>query len=103
MTCRRIETEDHTIILVAENKIESTPWRGATKLTHGTIQEADTEKIHEIPETHICLRATDKTLAMIHAREMDKDTIPGNVGWNNRTDRFDLSHLAMTGDKIAKQ
>ena len=66
------------------------------------IQEANTETIHEIHETHTCLRATDKRLAMIHAVEMDKDTIPENVGRNNKIDRFNLSRLAMTGDKIAK-
>ena len=39
---------------------------------------------------------------MIHVRDMDKATIPENVGRNNKTDRFDLSHLAMTGDKTGK-
>ena len=43
-----------------------------------------------------------KTNAMIHARDMDKDTILENVGRNNKIDRFDLSHLAMTRDKTAK-
>ena len=33
---------------------------------------------------------------------MDKETILENVGRNNKIDRFDLSHLAMTGDKTAK-
>jgi len=101
-TCRTTITEDHAIILVTENEIETTPWTGETKMTHGKTQEADMKTIHEIPEPHTCLRATDKTLAMIHARDMDKDTILENVGLNNKTDRFDLSHLAMTGDKTVK-
>ena len=71
-------------------------------MTHGTMQETDVELTHEITKTHTCLRAIDKTIAMIHARDMDKDTILQNVGRNNKTDRFDLSHLAMTGDKTAK-
>ena len=33
---------------------------------------------------------------------MDEDTILENGGRNNKIDRFDLSHLAMTGDKTAK-
>ena len=71
-------------------------------MTHGTIQEADTETTHEVPETHTWLRAIDKSVAMIHARDMDKDTILESGGRNNRTDRFDLSHVVMTGDKSAK-
>ena len=39
---------------------------------------------------------------MIHTRDMDKDTILESAGRNNKTDRFDLSHLVMTGDKTAK-
>ena len=57
---------------------------------------------HEITETHTCRRAIDKTNTMIHARDMDKDAILENVGRNNKINRFDLSHLAMTGDKTAK-
>ena len=49
-----------------------------------------------------CLRATDKTIALIHAKNMDNDTIPENVGQNNKIDQFDLSHLAMRGDKTGK-
>ena len=82
--------------------MEITPWTREAKMTHGTTQQADKEKTHKIPETHTCLRAIDKTIAMIHARDMDKDTILENVGRNNQIDRFDLSHLAMTGDKTAK-
>ena len=70
-------------------------------MTHGTIQETDMEITHEIPELHTCLRAIDKTIAMIHARDMDKDTTLESVGRNNKIDRFDLSHLVMTGDKTA--
>ena len=40
-------------------------------MTHGTIQEADMGITHAIPETHTCLRAIDKTIAMIHARDLD--------------------------------
>ena len=71
-------------------------------MTHEKTQEADTETIHEKPETYTCLRAIDKTTAMIHARDKDNDTILENVGRNNKIDRFDLSHLAMTGDKTVK-
>ena len=71
-------------------------------MTHGKIQEADMKVTHEIPETHTCLRATDMTHAIIHAIDMDKDTIPENVGRKNKIDRFDLSHLAMRGNKIAQ-
>ena len=71
-------------------------------MTHGTIQEADMEITHEIPETHTCLRAIDKTIAMIHARDMDKDTILETTSRNNNIDQFGPSHLAMTWDKIAK-
>ena len=71
-------------------------------MTHGTVQETDMEITHEIPETHTCLRAIDQTIAMIHARDMDKNTILQNVGRNNKRDRFDLSHPVMTGDKTDK-
>ena len=71
-------------------------------MTHGKTQEAHTKTTHEIPKTHTCPRAIDKTIAMIHARDMDKEPILENVGLNNKTDRFDLSHLAMTGDKTGK-
>ena len=82
--------------------METTPWTGEAKLIHGTIQEADTETTYEIPETHTCLRAIDKTIAMIHARDLDKDTILESAGRNNKTDRFVFSHLVMTGDKTAE-
>ena len=72
-------------------------------MTHGKIQEANMKMTHEKPGTHTCLRATDKTPAMIHARDMDKNTIPENVGRNNKIDRFDLSHLAMTREEMAKR
>ena len=101
-TCRTTITEDHAIILVAENEIETAATTGELKMTHGKTQGADMKTIHEITETHTCRRAMDKTNAMIHGRDTDKDTIPENVGLNNKTDRFDLSHLAMTGDKTAK-
>ena len=39
---------------------------------------------------------------MIHGRDTDKDMILENVGRNDKIDRFDLSHLAVTGDKTAK-
>ena len=71
-------------------------------MTHRKTQEADMKTTHEIPEKHTCLRATDRTLAMIHAGEMEKDIIPENVGLNNKKNRFDLSYLAMMGDKMAK-
>ena len=102
ITCRTITTEDHAIILVTENEIEITPWTGEARMTHGKTQEADTKTTHGITETHTCRRAIDKIIAMIHVRDMDKATIPENVGLNNKTDRFDLSHLAMTGDKTGK-
>ena len=102
ITCRKTKTEDHAIILVTENEIEITPWTGEARMTHGKTQEADTKTTHGITETHTCRRAIDKIIAMIHVRDMDKATIPENVGLNNKTDRFDLSHLAMTGDKTAK-
>ena len=71
-------------------------------MTPGKTQEADMKTTHAITETHTCLPAIDKTLAMSHARDMDKNTILENVGLNNKADRFDLSHLAMIGDKTAK-
>ena len=71
-------------------------------MTHRRAQEADTETTHEKLETHTYPRAIDKTIAMIHARDMDKGTILGNIGRNNKIDRVDLSHLGMTGDKTAK-
>ena len=74
---------------------------GEPKMTHRKTQEADTKTTHGITETHTCLRAIDRTNAMIHASDMDKDTILVNVGLN-KTDRFNLSHLAMTGDKTGK-
>ena len=101
-TCRTIETKDHAIILVIENEIEITPWTGEAKMTHGTIQETDKEITHEIHETHTCLRAIDKTIAKVHARDMDKGTFLENVGRNNKIDQFVLSQLVMTGDKTAK-
>ena len=70
-------------------------------MTHGKTQKADMKTTHEIIETHTCRRAIDMTIAMIHARDMDKDTILESAGRNTKTDRFNLSHLAMTGDKIA--
>ena len=90
------------IILVTENEIETAPWTGEPKMTHGKTQEADTKTTHGISETHTCLRAIDRTNAMIHASDMDKDTILVNLGLNNKTDRFDLSHVVVTGDKTAK-
>ena len=101
-TCRIIIREAHAIIIVAENEIETAPWTGEPKMTHRKTQEADTKTTHGITETHTCLRAIDRTNAMIHASDMDKDRILVNVGLNNKTDRFDLSHLAMTGDKTGK-
>ena len=71
-------------------------------MTHGTIQEADMETIHEIPEPHTCRRAIDTPNAMIDARDMDEDTIPEILGRNNKIDRFVLSNLAMTGDETAE-
>ena len=71
-------------------------------MTHRRTREADMEATHEIPELYTCFRAIEKTLEMIHARDMGKDTLLENVGRNNKTDRFDLSHLAMTGDKATK-
>ena len=71
-------------------------------MNHERTEEADTEATHEIPETYTCLRAIDRTIAMIHARDIDKDTILENVGRNSKIYRFDLSHLAMTGDKTNK-
>ena len=102
ITCRTVETEDQAMILVTENEIETTPWTGEAKMTHGKTQEADTKTTHEIIETHTCPHAIDKTIAMIHARDMDKNTILESASRNTKTDRFDLSHLAMTGDKTAK-
>ena len=102
VTCRTVETEDHAIILVTENEIETTPRTGEARMTHGKTQEADMKTTHEIIETHTCPHAIDKTVAMIHAKDMDKDTIPESAGRNTKTDRFNLSHLAMTGDKTAK-
>ena len=98
ITCRTVETEDHAIILVAENEIETAPWTGEPKMTHGKTQEADMKTTHGITETHTCRRAIDKIIGMIHVRDMDRATIPENVRLNNKTDRFDLSHLEMTGD-----
>ena len=71
-------------------------------MTHGTIQEADTKTTHEIIETHTCPHAIDKIIAMIQARDMDKDRILESTGRNTKKDRFDLSHLAKTGDKTGK-
>ena len=71
-------------------------------MSYRRTREADTETTHEIPETHNCLRANDKTNAMIHGRNTDKDTILENAARNNKTDWFNFSHLAMTGDKNAK-
>ena len=71
-------------------------------MTPGKTQEADMKTTHAITETHTCLPAIDKKAAMIHVKDMDKDTILGNAGLNNKADRFDLSHLAMIGDKTAK-
>ena len=71
-------------------------------MTHGKTQEADMKTTHEITETHTCRRAIGNTNAMIHGRDTDKDTIIENVGRNNKLDRFDLSHLAMTRNKTAK-
>ena len=102
ITCRTIETEDHAIILVTENAIEITPWTGEAKRTHGTIQEADLDMTHEITETHTCFRAIDKTIATIHDRDMDKDTILESAGRNDNIEQFDLSHLVVKGDKTAK-
>ena len=102
ITCPTIETEDHAITLVAESEIETTPWTGETGTTQEKTQAADRETIHEKPETYKCFRTIDKTIAMIHARDLDNDTILENVGRNNKIDRFDLSHLAMTGDKTVK-
>ena len=99
---RTIETEDHALFLVAKSEIETASWTGESKMTHGETQEAVMVTTHEIPDTYTCLRAIDKTIALIHARDMEKDAIPESVGVNNKTDRYYLSHLAMTGDKIAK-
>ena len=55
-----------------------------------------------VPETHACLQSIDKTIGIIHARDMDKDTTPENVGRNIQRDRFNLSRLATKGDKTAK-
>ena len=101
-TCRTFETEDHAIILVAESEIETVPWAGEARMTHGKINEADMKTTHKITERHTCRRAIDKTNAMIHGRDTDKDTILENVRRNNKIDRFDLSHFEMTGDQTAK-
>ena len=71
-------------------------------MTHGRTQEADAETTQENPKTYTCLRAIDKTIAMIHARDMDNDTLPETAGRSNNIDRFDFSHLAMTVDKTAE-
>ena len=97
-----IQNRGPAIILEAENEIETTLWIGEAKMTRGRTQEADTATTHEIPETHTSPRAIDKTIAMIHARDMDRDKILENVARNNKKHRFDLSHLALTGDKTAK-
>ena len=102
ITCHTIETDDHAINLVAESEIETAPWIGEARMTHGKTQETDMETTHGITETHTCLRAIDKIIAMIHVRDMDKDTIPENVGLNNQKDRLHFSHFAMTGDKTAR-
>ena len=65
-------------------------------------QETDMETTHKKPETYTCLGTISKTVAMIHARDIDNDTILENVGRNNQIDWFDLSRLAMTGDKTTK-
>ena len=70
-------------------------------MTHGTVQEADMETTHEKLETNTFPGAIDKTIAMIHARDMDKDTILESAGRIIKTERFHLSHV-MTGDKTAK-
>ena len=97
-----MEIEDHAIILVAESKTQTAPWTGEARITHGRRQEADTETTREKPRTYTSLRAIDNTIAMIHARDMDKDTILENVGRSNEIDRFDLSHQEMPRDKTAK-
>ena len=71
-------------------------------MTHGKTQEADMKTTQEITETHTCRRVIDKTTAMIHGRDTDKDTILENVVRNNKIDRFHLSHLATTGEKTNK-
>ena len=71
-------------------------------MTHGKTHEADTKTTHEIIKTHTCLHAIAKTVAMIHARDMDKDMILESAGQKTKTDRFDLSHREITRDKTAK-
>ena len=63
-------------------------------MIHGMIQETDMDITHEIPETHTCLRATDKTIAMIHARDMDKknDSRERRPEQQNRSVRFESPH-----------
>ena len=84
ITRQTVKTEDDAIVLVAESEIETVSWKGEARKTHGRRQEVDTETTHEIHETYICLRAIDKTIAMIRARDLDKDTIPKSVGRNKR-------------------
>ena len=87
---------------MAESKTETSRWTGEATMTHGRKQEAAMEKTHEIPGTHTCLRAIDKTIATIQAKDIEKDTIPESIGRNNKIYKFDLSHLAMRVDKNAK-
>ena len=83
-------------------RVEAASWTKEARMTHGRTQKADMETTHEKPETYTCLHAIDKTIAMIHAIDMNNDTIPESAGRNNKIDRFDLSHLAITEDKTAK-
>ena len=70
------------MILVTEIEIETTPWTDTRTTYMPSSNRQDTRDDSR--------------------QSMDNDTIPENVGLNNKTDRFDLSHLAMTGDKTAK-
>ena len=71
-------------------------------MVYGKTQEADTEMTHKKLETHTRLRAIDKTIKMIHVRVMDNNRFRESEGRNSNIDRFDSSHLALTGDDIAK-
>ena len=70
ITCRRFEAEDHAIILVAEIEIETAAWTGETKMIHGRTKQADMELTQESTGMYTCLRAIDKTVVTINARDM---------------------------------
>ena len=102
-TSRSIESDRRKLFFMVEGEKETRSWTRDGKMVQRSERETDMQIKHVITALHICLRATDTKMAMIHAADMPKDTAPENVSQNNKKYRMSCSHLPMTEDTIAKK